>query len=277
MDWSYDLLAESERALFARLSVFAGGFTLEAAEQVGAGGGIAADDVLDLLTCLVDKSLVVVAEQPDETARYGLLETLRQYARERLVVGGEEDAVRDRHAAHFVAQAEARAGRVHGARTLAERDFGWFAREPDNVRAALGWLRDRGDAAGGLRLGAFLDAAWLARGHLSEGRAWLAELLALPAAVAPAGLRARALVALARLARHQGDWAAARGGFAEGLAAARAAGDRQQEVLVLHYLAELALNTGDLTAARRGAAGSRPRPRRWATPTGRPTSTACWA
>jgi non-specific serine/threonine protein kinase len=209
--------------------------------------------VLDLLTRLVDKSLVVVAEQPDGTARYRQLETLRLYGRQKLAARGEE-AVRDRHAAHLVAQAEAHAGRVQGARALAERDFRWFARESDNLRAALGWLRDRGDAEQGLRLGAFLDAVWLRLGHLSEGRARLVELLALPAARAPTGLRARALVALARLARQQGDYVEARARFAESAAVARVAGDGQQEVWALFYLAELDARVGDPDAARRGVA-----------------------
>jgi non-specific serine/threonine protein kinase len=247
--WSYNLLGERERRLFERLSVFAGGWTLEAAEAVGAGDGIAAAEVLDLLTRLVDTSLVVVTEQPEGTARYRQLETLRVFGRQKLAARGEEAAVRERHAAYFVAQAEAHSGRVREARTLAERDFGWFAREPDNVRAALGWLRDRGDAERGLWLGAYLDSTWLSQGHLSEGRARLTELLALPAAQAPTGQRARALVALARLARQQGDYAAARAGFSESLAVARAAGDRQQEVWALYYLAELAARVGDPEAA----------------------------
>jgi predicted ATPase len=101
VDWSHDLLTDQERRLFARLAAFAGGWTLEAAEAVGAGDGIEADAVLDLLIRLVDKSLVVADEQPDGAARYRLLETLHQYARQRLTAGGEADAVRGRHAAHL--------------------------------------------------------------------------------------------------------------------------------------------------------------------------------
>src|SRR5262249_3408287 len=112
VDWSYALLAAPEQALFARLAVFAGGWTLEAAEAVGAdpdaagGDGIAPGEVLDLLTRLVDTSLVVVEEQPDGTARYRLLETLRQFAAERLAGAQRRDAAR-RHAAYYVLLAEA--------------------------------------------------------------------------------------------------------------------------------------------------------------------------
>src|SRR5262249_32769130 len=109
VDWSYDLLSAPEQTLFARLSVFAGGGTLEAAEAVCPdpdGAGIAPGEVLDLLTRLADQSLVVAEEQPDGTARYRLLETLRQYARERLAAGGAA-ALRERHAAHYLERAEA--------------------------------------------------------------------------------------------------------------------------------------------------------------------------
>jgi non-specific serine/threonine protein kinase len=257
VDWSYDLLDERERRVFARLSVFVGGWTLEAAEAVAAGGGIAPADVLDALSRLVETSLVTFAEQPDGAARYRLLETLRLYGRQELAASGEEAAVRERHAAHVLAHAEAQSRRTQGASTLAARDFGWFARETDNVRAALDWLRDRGDAERGLRLGAFLDVEWLALGQLSEGRARLSALLALPAAQAPTRRRARALVALARLARHQGDYAEARARFAESGAVARSAGDREQEIWALYYLAELDVRLGDFEAGRRGVAALR--------------------
>jgi predicted ATPase/DNA-binding SARP family transcriptional activator len=256
VDWSHDLLSEDERALFRRLAVFAGGWTLEAAEAVGAGDGVAADEVLDLLVRLVDKSLVQV-DQPRPPrgggARYRLLETLRLYGQERLGAAGETEAVRGRHAAYFLAETEARAAGVSGAaRALPEEEFAWFAREHDNLRATLGWLRERGDPERGLRLGAFLGAVWVTQGHLGEERARLAELLALPGARAPTGLRARALVALARLTRRRGDYAAARALFAEALAAARAGGDRQEEVWALFHLANLAALENDLEAAGAG-------------------------
>ena len=103
MDWSYDLLSEPERRLFNRLSVFAGGWTLEAAEAVCAGEGIEREEVLDLLLQLVRKSLVVAHEGSDGAERYRLLETLRQYARERLLAGGEEETLRRQHATYFLA------------------------------------------------------------------------------------------------------------------------------------------------------------------------------
>ena len=116
MDWSYDLLSEPERRLFNRLSVFAGGWTLEAAEAVCSGDGIEPDDVLDLLLQLVRKSLVVAEESRDGAERYRLLETLRQYAHERLTEAGEVETVHGRHANCYLALAEeaapaARSGR----------------------------------------------------------------------------------------------------------------------------------------------------------------------
>jgi predicted ATPase/class 3 adenylate cyclase len=144
VEWSHALLSEAERALFARLAVFAGGFSLEAAEAVGAGDGVPTDEVLDRLSRLVDQSLVVADEAADGTARFRLLETLRQYAGERLAASGEAAAARDRHAAFYLALAEA--SRPPAAE---HHDGAWLARlerEHDNLRAALAWTQPRDDA-----------------------------------------------------------------------------------------------------------------------------------
>jgi predicted ATPase/DNA-binding SARP family transcriptional activator len=272
IDWSYDRLTPVEQTLFARLSVFVGGFALEAAEAVGAddapgllgasastgasGCALEARDVLELLTRLADTSLVTATPVDDAegAVRYRLLETLRQYAAERLRAAGDAAAARDRHAAHFLARTEALGGRVErAAMRLTAEEFRWFAGEHDNLRAALAWLRDRGDAERALRLGAALGRVWFHLGHLSEGRAWLRELLALPGAAAPPAppdLRAWALDTAASLARRQGDYAAARALHEEALALVRAAGDRPAEVWSLDRLAVVAAVAGDAATAR---------------------------
>ena len=154
MDWSHDLLTAPERALFARLAVFAGGFSLEAAEAVGAdsegpdgqgGAGIEAAEVLDLLTRLVDKSLVQAEAQPDGEARYRLLETLRQYARQRLAAGAGAEPCYDRHAAHYLALAEEAEPRTFGATNPdAYAQLARLETELDNLRGALRWWAARG-------------------------------------------------------------------------------------------------------------------------------------
>ena len=193
VDWSYDLLSEEERALLRRLSVFAGGWSLEAAEAVCAGEGIESSDVLDLLQHLVDRSLVVTDVHPDGTTRFRMLEMLQQYALERLVERGEADAARGQHAAWVLALAERAGPELRGPR---ERE--WSERlegECENLRAALRWLVERGEAERSLRLGSALWRFWSVRGHLIEGLDWLEQALALSGAsgdVTDQVLRARA-------------------------------------------------------------------------------------
>ena len=175
IDWSYDLLSENERLLLRRLSVFAGGWTLEAAEEVCSGDGIEPDEVLDLLTQLVNKSLVVVMEpSPSGETRYRMLETIRQYAREKLLETGGGEVVRDRHLAYFVKlveQAEPELYRSHQARWLNRLED-----EIDNLRIALEWALAT-DVESGLRIAAFPWRFWQARGYLREMGEWLAQLL----------------------------------------------------------------------------------------------------
>jgi predicted ATPase/class 3 adenylate cyclase len=183
VDWSYDLLSGQEQALFDRLSVFAGGFALEAAEAVCAGAGVDELETVDLLTRLVDKSLVAAEELPDGTARYALLETLRQYGRARLVAGGGAAALHERHAAHYLALTEEAESALEGPQQAAWYDR--LEREHDNLRAALGWWIDRQDASHALRLAGVLWLLWWFRGYNNEGEAWLDRVLALPGADAP--------------------------------------------------------------------------------------------
>jgi predicted ATPase len=191
MDWSHDLLEHSEKILFRRLSVFSGGWTLEAAETVCAGEGAERDDVLDLLARLVDKSLVVARESGGE-ARYRMLETIRQYGWEKLEASGEESEVRRRHADFHLTLAEEAEPAMVGPEqhVWVER----LEREHDNIRAALGCLGEEREAERGLRLSAALLRFWWFRGHLAEGRERLEGMLDLPeASLARDEARAKAL------------------------------------------------------------------------------------
>jgi predicted ATPase/class 3 adenylate cyclase len=211
IDWSYDLLTDTEQALLRRLAVFAGGWTLEAAEGVCAGeipteGGsrIEGWEVLNLLTSLVDKSLVVVeGSEP----RYRLLETVRQYARDRLLEAGEAAVVRRRHRDGFLALAEAERD-LSGVHHRASLDR--LEREHDNLRAALGWSVAQGEGDEGLRLANALGWFWSDRCYWTEGQEHLAALLALPASQLRTDLRADALHDAGQMARFQGDLDTAR-------------------------------------------------------------------
>jgi predicted ATPase len=166
MVWSHELLSEQEQILFRRLSVFAGGFTLQAAEAVCAGDDLERNEVLDLLSHLVDKSLVIMRENSTGT-RYRLLETVRQYGRERLKES--EDEVEQRHAGFFVGLAEEAEGELSGSDQA--RWLTLLQSEHDNLRAALSWsLGEKRNIELGVRLAAALWLFWFARGYLSEGR-----------------------------------------------------------------------------------------------------------
>jgi predicted ATPase/class 3 adenylate cyclase len=249
VDWSYDLLTAPEKLLFDRLSVFAGGWTLASAEAVCAGDGIAGDAVLDLLTRLVDQSLVLVDEQPDGTARYRLLETLRAYAQAHLAAHGAAEALRQRHARVYLALVEAVEARVRSDPVLLDR----AEREHDNCRAALRWLLDQGEAEASLRFAAAMGPFWAERGHLTEGRRWLAAALAAGAGVSEVstGVRAKALGEAAGLAGDQGDAATGRTLATEALALWREVGDRWGIAKTTGTLGWLENLLGDRAAARR--------------------------
>ena len=173
IDWSYDLLTQPERTLFRRLSVFAGVWTLESAEAICAGDGLAPYDVLDLLTQLVNKSLIIPDSESDGQARYRMLETIRQYARERLMEAGGEN-VRDRHLEHFLKFSERAEPELRGPDQVAWLDR--LAGEVDNLRAALEWALDV-DVRAGVRLASALFWFWHIRGGKSEGIEWLERAL----------------------------------------------------------------------------------------------------
>lgn len=247
MDWSYDLLAEEERAVFRRLAVFAGGFTLEASEAVCAGGGEVRADVLAVLAHLVDKSLVVM-EQGDAGARYHLLETVRQYAHEKATEAGEVEAVFRLHRDHFLALAERAEPVLHGP----DQVF-WLDRlevEHDNLRGALHWSLDRASDDGGARLGGALWWYWAIRGHGPEGREWLDRILAVPAAGdVSLLLRIRALTGAGALASAGDDYGNAVAWLGEAVTLARQHGDRQALAVALALLGHALWHAGDPTAA----------------------------
>lgn len=225
IDWSYSLLDEPERALFRRLSAFAGGFTLEAAEAIGEGvefGG--SGDVLACLAQLVDKSLVVV-DRVAEPTRYHLLDTIRQYASAKLEETGEAAATHRQHARHYLAQAEA----VDPWLWSPSGRGPWLGRleaDHDNLRAAIGWSRtEGGEIEVGLRLVGALWWFWMLRDHASEGRTVSLALLAQPAASGSSLARARALTGAGALAWFQNDLMAAKATFQEALAIWRGLGD----------------------------------------------------
>lgn len=248
LDWSYDLLREAENALFARLSVFVGGWTLEAAENVCVGENIEVWEVLDLLTALADKNLVV-AEERNGATRYRLLETVRQYARDRLRERGEDAHWEGRHLAYFLALAEEAEPQLTGANQLV-----WLDRleaEHDNLRAALAWSSALGgDIAGGLQLAGALCRFWFVRGHLREGRDWLAGVLAAAPSGQLAAARAKALHGAGGLALQQTDYPAAWALSGESLAIRRNLGDKRGIATSLISVANVALMQRDFQSAR---------------------------
>jgi predicted ATPase/RsiW-degrading membrane proteinase PrsW (M82 family) len=247
ISWSYELLDADERALLARLSVFEGGAALRAAEFV-CGDGVV--DVVERAASLAEKSLVRRSVGVGGASRVEMLETIREFARERLAERAEAEAVRRRHAEHLVALAE----RAEPALTSPEQAF-WLARlseENANIRSALAWSRETGELELGLRLAGALVRFWSARGLMAEGRQWLERALAEAFGVAPA-VRAKAEFAAGYAALGLGDFAGAEQHFDRCLALARDLGDEQLEGAALAQLSWLAMATDREDEARTNA------------------------
>ncbi|HLV99393.1 MAG TPA: tetratricopeptide repeat protein [Ktedonobacterales bacterium] len=255
--WSEGLLATEERVLFRRLAVFVGGCTLEAAETVCAAPDGAAPlglDLLEGLSTLVDHSLVGPREEGGEP-RFGMLQVIREYALERLEASGEANALRRAHTQHFLALAEQARQQETGPETVAWRDR--LEREHDNLRAALGWAQEQGEAEIGLRLAVALTWFWVRRGHLREGRAWLEGLLAVAAgeveAARPGGgvaaVRAKALLNAGMFALTMGAYATAQTQLEQARALAQASGDVRTARQALTNLGRVASDQGDLERA----------------------------
>ncbi len=218
IDWSHDLLTEAERSVLRRASVFAGGWTLEAAECVCIGAGVERDDVLDLLTSLSDKCLALAETAGDET-RFNLLETVRHYALEQLRDSGEEADAKGRHLAHYLDMA-VRLGSDGAGTPEQMAGFDRLDRDLNNIITALAWANEA-DPMSGLSLVGRLLAFWAMRGHFAEGRRWSSTLLMSDACQAPTQERARVLRANGILAKMQGDIVAARQGLEGSLAIGR--------------------------------------------------------
>ena len=207
LDWSYGLLSRPEQVLFDRLAVFAGGWTLEAAEGVAGADDLGPRDVLPLLGRLVDKSLVVIEPGLAGLVRYRLLEALRQYGLERLVARGEMPSVQDRHAAFFLTLAEQTEPELFGRGGLAAQTR--LEHEHDNCRAALRWLVEHAATERAQRLAGALGRFWFFRGYLAEGESWAERVLALPGGNRPTAGRAKTLHGASGVALAQGDYATA--------------------------------------------------------------------
>jgi tetratricopeptide (TPR) repeat protein len=247
IEWSYDLLTDDERVLFRRLAVFAGSFGLDAAEAIGAPMDSKPIDVLNVLTSLVEKSLVAL---DTGDGRYRLLESIREYAHERLAQSGEEDAVRDRHLAYYVALADKARPELGGAaqKTWLER----LDQERENILAAHAWC-DR-TACGpeeGLKLAHCIKLYWLNRGLVGLGHRFTVDALARTGVQDRTGIRARGLFDAGQICSYIGRYAEARGYLQESLAIARELGDEQRIAAVLQPLGFAEFCEGDLKAAQR--------------------------
>ncbi len=247
--WSHDLLDEVDRRVFARFSVFAGGATLDAAQTVLFDVG-EAGDALDAIGSMVDKSLIRQETQPDGDPRFRMLETIREFALEQLVARGEEEALRERHAACVLSFAERAAAEVFGSDQATWLDR--FEAEHDNIRAALAWTfaRDRAETAMPLLVACW--RFWQMRGYLQEARERANQVLELPSAAQHPDARAAALEAAGGIAYWQADLEASRRWYQEGLDLARASGDDRRIANALYNVSfTFALTRKDQVAAKR--------------------------
>ena len=244
LDWSFRLLSSREQLLFRRLAVFAGGWTLSAAEDVCATPPLAASETLDLLGQLVDKSLVV-SETHGAEVRFRMLETIRQYALERLEEAGETAAVLARHRDWCLRLVTDTPPPGMYDPEQARR----LAREQDNLRAALRWSIEADEAEAGLRLGVALSQLWYVRGNYAEGHARMLELLGLPDASAATGLRAAMLNAAGHLAYCQGNLNTAHRLLEESIAISRTSYDDASLTVSLPLLAHVVRYRGHLDHA----------------------------
>jgi predicted ATPase len=245
VDWSYGLLSAAEQTLLRRLSVFTGGCTLEGVEAVCDTKGDLGLDILDGMASMVDKSLAQQVEQADAETRFLMLNTIREYALDRLGESDDEAAVRRAHAAYYLVLAEEGAEDVVAHPEWLDR----FEVEHDNFRLALDYLIKTGEAEWGLRLGAALFRFWETREHLKEGRDAIARLLAMDGTSARPKLRARLLFAAAVLAGEQGDYGYARQLFEDSLETCLELNDSRGVAVALNALAVNARDRGELADA----------------------------
>ena len=241
--WSYDLLEPADQALYRRLAVFSGGWTIEAAEAVGTGPGIAAEDVLQGLGTLVDNSLVRPLDHFNGEPYFGMLETVREYALDRLQAEGEEGDARMRHLGFYLALAEMAEPHLDGG----DRTF-WadrLEREHDNLRAGMTCALHAEQPALGLRLALALRFFWYQHGHLREGSDRLQAALAAAEATVDSTTRGRGLAALGYLLALQGEFAQARLRLEAALVISRDSSDDAARAFALRYLGFVAAADGD--------------------------------
>ncbi|MFN8516289.1 MAG: BTAD domain-containing putative transcriptional regulator [Chloroflexia bacterium] len=268
LEWSHDLLDTGERQLFRRLAVFSGGGTLEALVQICDAAHDLPLDAIDGVTSLLDKSLIQRDAEASSEPRFTLLETIREYAVERLAESGESDAVHRAHLNYYLTLLEQSPGggawvEVGGWRAQIGREQAgsaeWRAlvqREQDNFRAALDWTSAHGDAEAGLRLAIGLAPFWWARGSLREGRRWLETMLALPGG-APTALQARGHREIAVFATAQGEFPVAAEHYEASLALTRSLGSPSATADILGSLSWVAIQQDDWARARQLLAEAR--------------------
>jgi predicted ATPase/DNA-binding XRE family transcriptional regulator len=247
LDWSYELLGALERCLFDRLSVFAGGWTLDAAEAVCAHDGIYPEDVLELLARLIRKSLVIAEQKYVGSARYRLLETLRQYGQERLLGATDAEAIYSRHAHYYLALAEAVPQTSWG---VEQAD--WLERvaiERDNLRAALAWFITTNAAEQAIRLGGVLYPIWLSSGYLTDGQTQIQKVLAMSRAAAPSAACAQLLHSAACIDFYRGNYTNARRNMEQSVVLWRSVGEPFRIAQALFGLGVLAREQDDYAGA----------------------------
>ncbi len=245
IEWSYDLLDPAEQQLFRRLAVFVGGRTLEAIEAVCNADGALALDTLDGVDALAAKSLLRQVDGPQGEARFVMLETIHEYARERLEGSGEADLLRRWHANYFQSLAQQAADSLNGPDQRL-----WLDRlevELDNLRTVLGWAETH-DAELGLNIAGRLQLFWIIRSYYHEGQTWLQRLLARAPQPSPAWIGA--MMATGALADHMGDYATAEAAFEDCLAYFRGLGDQGGMARAFHNLGIVAAYQGDYEKAR---------------------------
>ncbi|HYP18451.1 MAG TPA: tetratricopeptide repeat protein [Chloroflexia bacterium] len=255
IQWSYDLLDEAEKDLFVRLGVFVGGCDLNGIEAICSGPEReGAPDIVDLLTqveSLLDKNLIQQVKrhpgQSDEP-RFTMLEMIRQYALERLAECGVEAQTRAAHARYYLGLVTAAEPELKGAGQAA-----WLDRleaEHDNMRAALAWFAERGEAQQGLQMAGMLWRFWYVRSYFSEGRRWLAQFLSMPGGETPNAARARALNGAGNLAYNQADYGTAQAMHEESLAISKELGDKLSEAASLNNIGIILRRRGEYARAR---------------------------
>lgn len=246
LDWSHDLLGPPEQILLRRLAVFSGGFTLSAAEIVCQGGALTPGDVLEALAMLADSSLIVPpAPGSEREPRFAMLQTVHDFAHERLTSSGEAAQVARQHLRWALSQVQPVSAEPPDPRTLT-----WLSDEADNIRAALRTAIDVGAVEDGLWLAVAISTLWFVRGAYREARDWLSELLALPGAEAVPGARAHGLTAAGHFAYLQTDCAAADGLLAEAESLAVDLDLVRLVGVVRHFQGNVARARGDLEDAR---------------------------